>query len=72
MFETSLSWLFILGSIGIGIYACITISKIRSLIEKQSKDLNERHSAWQILWAREYSNLENKVEDIQRTGDDTE
>jgi hypothetical protein len=71
MFETSLSWLFILGSIGIGIYACIAISKIRSSIKKQSKDLNERHDAWQVMWAREYSSLENKVEDIQRAGDDT-
>jgi len=71
MFETSLSWLFILGSISIGAYTCISISRIRSLIEKQSKDLDERHSAWQVMWAREYSNLENKVEDIQRLDNDT-
>jgi len=65
MLEIILSWLFIFGSIGIGVYGCIAISKLHILIERQSKDLNERHSAWQVMWAQHFSNLENKVEDIR-------
>ena len=65
MVETIFSWLFILATAGLSIYAIVVLSRLQKELEKLGSDLNERHSEFQVIWAQRFLELKNEIETMQ-------
>jgi hypothetical protein len=58
MIETIFSWVFILASAGISVYAIILLRKLDNV-------MNERHDAWQCIHAKEWLKLEERLATLE-------
>lgn len=61
MLETLACWIVLIGAIGASLYQA---HRMTEMIRQVDRDLNERHGTWQSLSAREFVNLENKLDGV--------